>query len=261
MKFKQYIWVLLAAAVIGVGLGGASIGITHLVKNQGTKQAQQTSQTKPSTTSAVKTTTQSTGTTTTATTSSQTALPSGQGALPSGLGTTGTVQTFDGSILTLKTSSVNLISVTVGSNTWIQKTILVAVSDIVAGSNIMVSGTQQSDGSISASNISITTSSAQVTPPASLPSSLVPLVPGAFPSTGNSTAGTVQSVDSNIVNIKIRDGSSVRIVVSSNTVIQKTIAGTLADILIGSSITVAGSQQSDGSLLANMIIINANSQN
>jgi hypothetical protein len=176
------------------------------------------------------------------------------------LGTTGTVQTFDGSKLTLKTSSVNLISVTVGSNTRIQKTILVAVSDIVAGSNIVVSGNQQSDGSISASNISITTSSAQVTPPATLPSSLIPPATGVFPSTGNSTAGTVQSVDSGIVNINARDGSSVKILIDSRTVIQKTIAGTQADILIGSSITVAGIQQSDGSWQANIITINANSK-
>jgi hypothetical protein len=260
MKFKQYIWVLLAAAVIGAGLGGAGIGITQMVKNQSTKQTQQASQTKPSTISAVKPTTQFTGTTTTATTSSQAALPSGQGALPSGLGTTGTVQTFDGSKLTLKTSNVNLISVTVGSNTRIQKTILVAVSDIVAGSNIVVSGNQQSDGSISASNISITTSSAQVTPPATLPSSLIPPATGVFPSTGNSTAGTVQSVDSGIVNINARDGSSVKILIDSRTVIQKTIAGTQADILIGSSITVAGIQQSDGSWQANIITINANSK-
>jgi hypothetical protein len=258
MKFKQYIWVLLAAAIIGAGLGGAGIGITHLVKNQDTKQTQQTLQTKSPTTSAVKPTTQFTGTTTT--TSSQAALPSGQGALPSGLGTTGTVQTFDGSKLTLKTSNVNLISVTVGSNTRIQKTILVAVSDIVAGSNIVVSGNQQSDGSISASNISITTSSAQVTPPATLPSSLIPPATGVFPSTGNSTAGTVQSVDSGIVNINARDGSSVKILIDSRTVIQKTIAGTQADILIGSSITVAGIQQSDGSWQANIITINANSK-
>ena len=62
--------------------------------------------------------------------------------------------------------------------------------------------------------------------------------------------GEVLSKDATSVTVKLRDGGSKIIFVTGATAVQKTINGTLDDVVIGSQITANGQANSDGSINA-----------
>lgn len=71
-------------------------------------------------------------------------------------------------------------------------------------------------------------------------------------------SGQVISQDSNSLTIKLNDGSSKIILLSSNTKFSKTDAAALSDIKAGDRIMVVGTPNSDGSETAETIFINPN---
>ena len=68
-------------------------------------------------------------------------------------------------------------------------------------------------------------------------------------------AGTVEEIEGNVLTLDALDGTKVRVVVSDQTTIQKMAQGTTSDISAGSTITVTGQKNTDGSIQATSIFI------
>ena len=71
--------------------------------------------------------------------------------------------------------------------------------------------------------------------------------------------GTVKSVQGNTIELTAADGSTVTVSTTSQTTVQKTVAGAVSDIKPGDRISVAGNQ-SGGSVTATEISIQATGQ-
>jgi hypothetical protein len=69
------------------------------------------------------------------------------------------------------------------------------------------------------------------------------------------TFGTVEKVESNVLTVKAPDGSTIQVVISDQTTIQKMAQGNLSDITAGSSVSVTGDTRDDGSIAATTIFI------
>ncbi len=74
--------------------------------------------------------------------------------------------------------------------------------------------------------------------------------PGPFGGPG--VSGTVKNVSGSTIQLSAQDGSTVTVKTDSNTMFQKTVTGTLADIQVGARITVVG-EQSSGTTTARTI--------
>ncbi len=72
---------------------------------------------------------------------------------------------------------------------------------------------------------------------------------------GGAISGEIISKDPNGITIKMRDGSSKIVILSSSTSVMKSVNGTLTDLEIGKEISGTGTANSDGSLTASMIQI------
>ena len=66
-------------------------------------------------------------------------------------------------------------------------------------------------------------------------------------------AGTVAKKDSESITINTRDGNSHLVLLTPATSVFKSVAGSLTDVTIGSTVTVSGSTNSDGSISADSI--------
>ena len=66
--------------------------------------------------------------------------------------------------------------------------------------------------------------------------------PGAFGGPG--VSGTVKSVSGSTLQLSAQDGSTVTVKTDSNTLFQKNVSGTIADIQVGARIMVSGDQSS-----------------
>lgn len=67
-------------------------------------------------------------------------------------------------------------------------------------------------------------------------------------------SGEVLSKDATSITLKLRDGGSKIIFVATSTSLQKTVDGTIADLVIGNQITASGPANADGSI--NAVTIN-----
>jgi hypothetical protein len=68
-------------------------------------------------------------------------------------------------------------------------------------------------------------------------------------------SGSIVSVDSDTITVKLSDDSTKLIIFSGSTTISKTEAGSSADLAAGTEISVSGSTNSDGSVTATRISI------
>ena len=77
---------------------------------------------------------------------------------------------------------------------------------------------------------------------------------GRFGSAGNrnnmAVRGQIIASDSNSITVKLMDGSTKIIVLSSSTMIGKTTTGSISDLTNGANVTVFGTTNSDGSVTA-----------
>ena len=73
--------------------------------------------------------------------------------------------------------------------------------------------------------------------------------------TRGGTSGTVEEIEGNVLTRDALDGTKVRVVISDNTTIQKMAQGTTSDVSAGSTITVTGQKNTDGSIQATSIFI------
>lgn len=70
-------------------------------------------------------------------------------------------------------------------------------------------------------------------------------------------AGQILSMDNQSITVKLADGSSKIIILSGNTVYNKTQTGLLSDLKVGDNISVFGTTNSDGSVTAQSVQIGA----
>lgn len=70
---------------------------------------------------------------------------------------------------------------------------------------------------------------------------------------GGLLTGTVASKSATSITIDTRDGSSHIVLISPDTSVSKSVAGSLDDVATGSTIIVSGTTNSDGSVSANLI--------
>lgn len=65
---------------------------------------------------------------------------------------------------------------------------------------------------------------------------------------GGITAGEIISKDTTSITIKMQDGSTNIVLIGESTEVMKTEAGSLDDLSVGTSVTVVGTTNSDGSI-------------
>ena len=198
----------------------------------------------------------------------------GGGQLPSGAAVTGTVEQVENDAITLNTGQ-DTVTVLVGEGTSIEKMGEGTIDDIVPGENISVSGEEREDGSIDASQISLTSvfalsegltggaglglqrpgRSDDRAPPAGFEDWEPPAGFEDGPPAGAGTMGTVVPVEGNVITLEVREGTAVSVVVSDSTSIRKTVEGSLDDVSPGKNVVVWGTQTGDGPIEALSISI------
>jgi hypothetical protein len=72
---------------------------------------------------------------------------------------------------------------------------------------------------------------------------------------GGLVVGSIVSKDANSVTVKMQDGSTKIILISQTTHINKSATGSIADLLVNTSVSVNGTTNSDGSLNAESVQI------
>ena len=72
---------------------------------------------------------------------------------------------------------------------------------------------------------------------------------------GNFAGGEIISKDATSITVKLQDGSSKIVFVSSSTPVLTSVQGNLNDLNVGDNITVIGTQNSDGSITSQSIQI------
>jgi len=73
---------------------------------------------------------------------------------------------------------------------------------------------------------------------------------------GGGVTGDIISIDKNTMTVKLPDGSSKIVVLSSTTTINKAAAGAVSDLSVGTRVAAFGTTNSDGSVTATNVQIN-----
>ena len=171
-----------------------------------------------------------------------------------GRGAGGTIAQVNGNTLTLTTTQ-GTVTVNIGSDSTIQKTVTSALSDLQEGEFLFVMGSPDASGNISATSI-------QVLPQGSSPPS-APSVGSRgssnqsgtrAPSQRQGTMGTLSKIDGNVLTLTTSQGTAT-VTVGSDTTIQETVTGTISDLQEGQSVSVTGSRDANGNITATSIRI------
>ncbi len=196
----------------------------------------------------------------------QPAAPAPSGAAapnrPQGQGTSGTITGISANTLTLSTAQ-GQITVNIGSNVPVQETATGVLSDLQVGQFLIVTGSQDASGNITANTILLRPQGNQFTPPAGTnpgqsnrPSRTGNGQSPNFPNNGGGrgTLGTVANINGNTLTLTTNQGE-VKINVAANTVIEKTVTGSVSDLKKGQSVTVMGARDASNNLTANSIVV------
>ena len=73
---------------------------------------------------------------------------------------------------------------------------------------------------------------------------------------GNGAAGTILSVDTNSMTVKLADGSSKIVLLTGSTSINKAAEAAISDLTVGERVSAFGTTNTDGSITATNIQIN-----
>jgi hypothetical protein len=176
-------------------------------------------------------------------------------------GASGTIASINGNTLTLTTNQ-GQATVIVGPSTDIEKTVSGTLADIVAGQFVTVAGTTDSNGDITATSISIRPQnqnnfnpSGGTTPFTGTRPTGTSTTPGTSrPSNfaGRGTSGTVDSINGSVLVLTTLQTPQTQVTVniSSDTTIEKSVSGSLADLTVGSFVTAFGTADSSGVISA-----------
>jgi hypothetical protein len=176
-------------------------------------------------------------------------------------GTSGIVAAISGNLLIIDTTQ-GQVNVYVDSTTVIEKTVTGAVSDLAKDNFVTISGTADSSGIIAATLIMLqpqrtqgqTFPSTQFTPPTGIDTTRPT---GGFPGGGGArqmTIGTIAAVNGNMLTVTATQGDA-QVKIDSNTVIQKTVTGSISDLQNGVNVTVMGNANNSGTVIAASISI------
>jgi hypothetical protein len=176
-----------------------------------------------------------------------------------GRGAGGTLAKIDGNTLTLTTTQ-GTVTVNIGSDTTIQKTITGALSDLHEGEFLFVMGNPDASGSIPATSI-------QIQPQGWSPPSAPPGNGGTSNQSGTraprqrqGAMGTLSKIDGNVLTLTTSQGTAM-VNVGPDTTIQETVTGTISDLQEGQSLSVIGSRDANGNISATSIRIQPPGQN
>lgn len=171
--------------------------------------------------------------------------------------TNGTLTKINGDTLTLATAQ-GPVTVKINSdNLTIQNIGSGSLTDLYEGRYLIAVGPQDVKGNITATSI-IIRSLAQGAPPT--PPEASPANPRS-PRTGarRGVSGTITKINGRSLTVTTAQGT-MTVNVGPDATIQKSAAGTIADLVEGQSLTVIGSQNADGNVIAAAIIILPQSQ-
>jgi len=73
---------------------------------------------------------------------------------------------------------------------------------------------------------------------------------------GNGAAGTILSVDNNSITVKMTDGSSKIVLLTTTTAIDKAATASAVDLTVGERVSAFGTTNTDGSITATNVQIN-----
>jgi len=73
---------------------------------------------------------------------------------------------------------------------------------------------------------------------------------------GNGAAGTILSVDTNSMTVKLADGGSKIVLLTGSTSINKATESAMSDLTVGETVSAFGTTNSDGSITASNVQIN-----
>ena len=202
-------------------------------------------------------TTQSVTSTTTSTTDTITTSPTTtQSSQFRRSGANGTIASVDGNTLTITTSQ-GQATVIISSSTTIEKTVAGDVSDLAQGGFVTISGTSDSSGNVDATSIMVMQGQPPTrTTPGNGSSTTRPS--GTFPGGGTGrqmTIGTISAINGNSITVTTTQQSQVTVNIDSNTIIQKTVAGSVSDLQTGLSVSAIGPTDSNGAVDATSISI------
>jgi len=175
-------------------------------------------------------------------------------------GASGTLSSINGDILTLTTSQGSVMVRIISDNTTIQNVTAGTLADLHQGQSLMVMGSQDASGTISATSIMIRPQF-QSAPPNPYDGS-TRWNPSSSRNDGarRGAGGTLSKIDGNTLTLTTSQGTVTVLVSSDNINIQNFTAGTLTDLHEGQFLNVMGPQDAAGNVTATSIIIQPQGQ-
>jgi hypothetical protein len=190
---------------------------------------------------------------------------------------TGTVQTVDGTTITLAGQSGAVTKAIVSSSTSFMKNTTITAADIKVGDTVTVVGQAAPDGSIAALQVtdgivtqtggsggfarqSGAASSSQGSTGTGSTGTGGTGTRGAGANAGQSAnastvTGTVQKIDATSMTIVEQGGQSTIVTIGTTTRLHKTSTAALADVTSGEQVTIIGQAGTDGSITATVVQI------
>jgi hypothetical protein len=160
----------------------------------------------------------------------------------------GTIQSINGSTLTIAGRNGQAVQVVTSASTRVTKVSTSSVSDIAKGEVVVAFGTSSGTNSMAADRISITSPTG-----AAAPNGAASGTPGRRPLGTGAIAGTVTSVGNGTLTVSEADGTAITVTTSAATTVTKTVDSSVADLATGQSVVVRGTTNADGSVNAAQI--------
>jgi hypothetical protein len=195
-------------------------------------------------------------------TKSSTAAAAGPGGGQRGGGTVGTLQSVDGSTLTISSFNGGNTTVITSSSTKFMKAVTGALSDIKVGDHVAVMGTADGTNAITAQRITDNGTNNNFgargqggprngTRPGGNAPNANP--PAGAPNPGGFANGTVKNISGTIVTVAETNGTTVTVNTGSGTTVSVLRASSLQGLITGQQVRVAGTTNSDGTVTARTV--------
>ena len=158
----------------------------------------------------------------------------------------GTIEKLDGSLLTVKSRDGNELKLKLKDNVNVRGVVKASLTDVKSGSNVAITSRPRPDGTLQAVEL-------RIFPPGPFNSfhSDWDLMPNSFMTNGNLQT-SVAGVDGQVLTVQYKAGDKTdekKIVVTPQTIIATTVAGSKGDLKPGLHVFVAGAPKlPDGSL-------------